>query len=1612
MNDFEIIDKAIGILYIQDDLLSIFSLIKALGKDGESKYETIEDNLNKFIQALKKLNPINLGDKSSSITLEKLLEQLENSRTRPKALILLQKHHQQLVSEINIQAAMKQKNTTIDGLGIIMYGYSLITSVYGARSLAPLLKAVHTLANDKNGYTYALEYLQNSENAPYYLYNLLMPTDVINDEQQSEKQFFDRIDEHYQKSKMHKKIASNLKKKKLENAYYYEMLYWVFSYFADFEHYKEAHNKLAAQTRDSEKYYIISKDLYVDFPKPIQEAIDERLKAVLISAENTQNKANKYFKELEEIKVHAEALRSHKRQKLNVGLKQAILMSKLNLAVAMLHELGTRLSRLDIEIKKNLTLPKETVVNTRKLPRFTQWCESLDQFISGLNNKRDSFSCLVYHRIMSAILTKYDDLSKIYDEIYKDTAYDDKAIRGIVQEKAKMIANIQMNPLRLLEDVCRTNSIEDGDKKAITSLFINSHSQIIPITENCLEEFSYAAQLSPDRQYQLALKQTNRHPLYPLITIYSEWYKLRAFILFFENFGNSNSSYLRSFEKTNGVAFEFLYKDLVYLSYAFGTMYNELEQSAQSMVLKYITIFSIAPNNPNYHLAFKKFAILSASIFSHSTFSKSSFSTMLNDYIKHEELNVSSRFNSFLRNSNENRTGFSISAVDSNFCTLSYQANRSNQFEIVVTSDEYRETLVEIEQLYELGGRAALTAIAMIVALKNYNDNFIVETLPNIELFKGFYTTDIFKSWRRAGIKKLDKTLRLVNLDDNYKQLIDLSKKLESYSTSKEDKILANNFVKTHCQTLIRYFKEDTNLDLDQLKRIIDAIDQMLQTKAITKATGKSTCKENLIQAKSVFSNIYQKLVYVDICCFSQYSITALKPFKPNRGFIDMMAHYLSKTFVRNEEVVVTRCADLGKIEGLSKPENQSLDIVPFKAEDRVVFKPSYENDRQILGIIHDSESGREIVPKDITNKFYVFLKMMTKMCEYYMDSIISIFGENYDKRDYSRFDKFLDKLLEDFQIAINTDFKTTHLDEMISQFKLNSSIVNLYVVFTLNANTEGFKENNYLDLLYLEKFIEESISNLNIRSFDKVKFFDSSYREFSLIKNFRKVYDELESTFNFMQGNKDFIILSHSDLFDIYDIKDDKQLQNLIKNTDNQKSKTLRAIFDDERTKTFKLKDLKDAVDAYELYLTKHIIFPEYNENTVLACGLLCYEYNQIITIIYQDFLDNANEYYGRYDFKWWHVASLGFGAAIDYFYTRNNLAKGIKEIQTVIDNQEDTNHQIEQIIKIANHRLQKNSKRKDNVRLLYNFLSNDLSKYVERKKQLSEKYAKANFNFTRVSEADEGSFDQYRSYLAKPRSASNLKPVNPVNEISVEIDPNDPRVIAISQNLAPLNLLTTELRDSVAIDIVSDITSHRINRASMISNGFIDICIGKRHLDAIVELNRDNRFLIKPCRTLLSNVIVQGDILADINRLIETSINSLILLPINHGNWHFTLLIIDTANHQVFFFDSFGAGREEWIQANLIRKLTSLRGWGSTNLTTNFQYNNDCGFLVLSFIDQIYQLNNTNMNIAELHASIIQQYDRGQQSGFIRQYFCNFAGEPFSANSWIFNYDEREAI
>ncbi|WP_162902135.1 hypothetical protein, partial [Facilibium subflavum] len=578
MNDFEYIDKAISIVYMQTDLSAILSLLTQLqnGK-GQATYEAFQGNLHKFMDALKKLEGVSIGSGTAAISLSELIAQIENGSQR--ALDLLQAHAQSIVSQINTKAAMKQKDTTIKGLSIVLHAYKLVQSFYSASVRAQLATILYELGcKEADGYIIALEHLKDAENAPNYLYSLLIPDSVIEENNDREESFWIAVEKDYAQAKMQTHIPRSLRKKRYESTYYYELLFYVLEYFKIWENYKDVYNKIAMQAQDNESYYIICQDTYKHFPQQLKGSIIEKLRSLLVGAQDTKEKTNKYFKALEALKKQATSLKDLKRKKLNVGLKQSIILMKLSLCVAIIHELSKRLKQLDLPISEDIRVPRETAVNTSKLPRFPQWLDSFNDFISSLENQEDTFQCLVYHKLLSAVFDKYDALSKLYDNIYQDTMYDNKDIRAIVEDKSKMIATIQTNPQALLRDVCHAHQLEADDQVIVSKIFQSSNAQIIPITENCLEEFCYALP-GARKQYEIALRHTNKHPLYPLITIYTEWYKLRSFILFFENLGNTISSYCIGYEEQNGLAFEMFYKDLVYINYLFGQQYHLLDQA-------------------------------------------------------------------------------------------------------------------------------------------------------------------------------------------------------------------------------------------------------------------------------------------------------------------------------------------------------------------------------------------------------------------------------------------------------------------------------------------------------------------------------------------------------------------------------------------------------------------------------------------------------------------------------------------------------------------------------------------------------------------------------------------------------------------------------------------------------------------------------------------------------------------------------------------------------------------------------------------------------------------------------------------------------------------------
>ncbi|WP_162902473.1 hypothetical protein, partial [Facilibium subflavum] len=321
------------------------------------------------------------------------------------------------------------------------------------------------------------------------------------------------------------------------------------------------------------------------------------------------------------------------------------------------------------------------------------------------------------------------------------------------------------------------------------------------------------------------------------------------------------------------------------------------------------------------------------------------------------------------------------------------------------------------------------------------------------------------------------------------------------------------------------------------------------------------------------------------------------------------------------------------------------------------------------------------------------------------------------------------------------------------------------------------------------------------------------------------------------------------------------------------------------------------------------------------------------MITIIYQDILDNAQHYQGVYNFKWWHVASFGIGLAIDYFYTTTHLAHGIQEIQhTLQDQSQPASEKINTIINIADGRLKQRHDRKDQVSQIYQFLSQELSERVSTiKRDMPKKTPVMRTNLTTTGDiffqGDEGTTHIKRERsLSKDESRSQKR--QPSIELDDDIDPQQPLINTISNELCALSLLHRELRDTMALEIVHNIASHNLGSASMVSNGFVDICISKLHNEPRIDL-ADDQYPLKPCRTVLSNEIEQGDILVDIDHLVTANANSIILLPINFGNWHFGLVTIDTSNRNIYFFDSFGGDRATWIRERLKNRTQSTRAY-----------------------------------------------------------------------------------
>ncbi|KEI35292.1 hypothetical protein FRA_36c08600 [Francisella sp. W12-1067] len=1624
MEEFEYIQKAIEILYIQDDLLAVISLTKFRGE--EDIYNKTKENLKEFTEALKEKDDIIIGQGSSTVTLAQIIRALEDPNKKNRALAIIQAHHEIIVEEIYRKYCLaKQKNSSltsmensIKNINIFHLARNLILSFYGSDVLANLATSLHEIAKDEDyGYTFAFECLNTSENAPFYIFDLLMPTEVTTTVAGNQGTFLDKIERDY--SNFSKKIPKGLPQITLESNFHYQMLYYILCYFKDNLSYKFVYDKIKESNKAPEIYYIIDKDIYKKLPKKLENGnISSKLNSVLANAESIQNKTNSYFKEIEKIKNKALRLKEQKKNKVNVSLKQSIILMTLSLTVAMLQELSERLSKLAPTVAKTPKIPKRHEVNADKLPRFIKWKEALDKFIESLDNKTDNFLYLIYYKLMSAILSEYDETSKIYNDIFTNTPFDDTNIRTIVTEKSKLIVDIQKNPLMLMDSICSDQNLDIETQDVIANFFKDANSSIVPITQNCIEEFCCILPNTHMRQqYQEIAKRTNKHPLYPLITIYCEWYKLRAFINFFENFGNNLSSYYIGIESVKGDDFEILYRDFIYLNYLFSSIYDELDPSTQSMVLKFLSIFSIKPENPNHHIGFKRLAVIESLIFTSKKFDALELEKY---FTTKKNVKISSKCILFIRSLTERKDGVSLIEINQDNHVLAYKKDNKTLFKLTLSHNEYNEIKEELQQLQELGDQTAVIALAAIIFMKKYFDSFLIDTdLPKVK-FKGFYTNEIFAAFRQVKLKS-DPVSSFIDLKENCIALenlmFDLSKytrksaKKKSPKAVENKKIRATNYILEKCDFYKRYFLESGSkldrLELNVLEDFIMNIRKLLEDKDITKATiGESKCKANLKQAVTVFSELYYKLTHIDQCYFSQYTVTSLKPFKPNDMFTDNMAYYLSKTFVRNEESSLTRHQNLNPYnipERFNKEESKTaLEVANIETS---LHKFNYENDQKMLGAFYDKEIKQEVIPHNIDNRFYVFLRILAEMSEYYMDAIINIFGESFDKKDPDRYEKFLDKLIIDFQLAINTDFKTTKLDKIIKEFKISMLELDIYVNFTLKTQkSKGFEHNNSLDLSKLETFISSSRSRLKIGSFDKIKFYSSSYKEFSLIDKFTRTTDELNKIYSFMKENKNFIIISYSDLLTIYELRNEEALTNYLNSPDTEEKHILNRILFDPSTTSYDLSSFKSSIDRYHEYLSNNIILPDYDVNSiVLPCGLLNYEYEQLITIICQDIIENRKNYKGVLNFKWWHLTLIG--EVIDYLYTTSHLAKGIKEIQKILndENEPDLQRKIDKIIEVADTRLKKNNKRRDDVRNVYEFLTRDLSNYISKQKQISKSKPAIKFDFlNKRSRSFHYKYDS--SNLGHSPHRGNQR-----GPVIKEIDINHPQVKEISKNLAPLYLLDDEMRSSVALEIVSDVNSHDIERASLVSSGFIDVCIGKRHLSGQINLNPAEKFYIKPCRCVTKNEL-EGPIVPDILKLTRSLgafSNNLILLPISFNNWHFILLIIDIKHRTLYFFDSYGDQRVNWAK-DVIKDIPELRNYSLTTLTDNFQQNNDCGFLVLHFIDYIYMHNNLNMNMLQVYSAMKKNYD----SNFLRQYFCSFAGEPFANSSDFLNFFESNQM
>ena len=382
---------------------------------------------------------------------------------------------------------------------------------------------------------------------------------------------------------------------------------------------------------------------------------------------------------------------------------------------------------------------------------------------------------------------------------------------------------------------------------------------------------------------------------------------------------------------------------------------------------------------------------------------------------------------------------------------------------------------------------------------------------------------------------------------------------------------------------------------------------------------------------------------------------------------------------------------------------------------------------------------------------------------------------------------------------------------------------------------------------------------------------------------------------------------------------------------------------------------------------------------------------------------------------------ATLFFGAGIDYAYTTNNYANGIKKIYSTIKEEKlSIQEKIETIQQIARRRMQFQSKRKGDVQNVYEFLASDLNDYIKdiSKWQAGKKIY--NFNLGKPGLKRTGSCSDLNSLFKSKSFTSHHSRKTDSNDFNSDIKGknheggnginNHPLnklqlINQISGNLQILRLITPDMAVSQARDIIDDYQSHTVGRADFLSNGFVDICVSKIFSSSIINLG-ERKFNIIPCRTVTSAEINNEGILADIRGLINSNADSLIFVPVNLGNWHFVASVFDTRSRNAYFFDSYGNSNLIWFKRNLQTKTVS--NYNVTAFVNNFQMNNDCGFLVVELFSQLVFRNNFDMNFSELYSEIQRNYD----SNFLRLHYIHFAGEPYSANQWLFNDVYRTTV